>query len=75
MEVSSSTDKIAWSIAEISEVTGLSIGYLRNEVRRGNLPVKKFGRRILVLHKDLETYLEAGSPLKVKEQAALNRTR
>lgn len=53
--------KIAWSLAEISEATGLSQGFLRNEVRRGNLLTKRFGRRVLVMDGELRRYLEEGS--------------
>ena len=52
--------KIAWSLAEISEATGLSLGFLRNDVRRGTLRIKKFGRRVLVLDSDLRAYLNQG---------------
>ncbi len=54
-------ERIAWSLADISKQTGLSLGYLRNEVRAKRLPIKKFGRRVLVLTNDLQTYLETGS--------------
>jgi hypothetical protein len=53
--------KIAWSLADISESTGLSIGFLRNDVRRGALVVRRFGRRVLVLEEDLRDYLVKGS--------------
>ncbi len=53
--------KVAWTLFEIAEATGLSMSFLRYEVKRGNLPVKKFGRRILVLNQDFNTYLENGS--------------
>lgn len=49
--------RLAWSLAEIAESTGLSVGFLRNEVRRGALRVRKFGRRVLVLENDLKAYL------------------
>jgi hypothetical protein len=67
MEVFPQAEKFAWSLAEISDCTGLSVAYLRNEVRRGALPIKKFGRRILVLKKDLNAYLDSGSPSKTIE--------
>ena len=65
MEAQDSTQKFAWSLAEISERTGLSIGFLRNENRRGALKTRKFGRRVLVLDADLKDYLEGSS----KEQS------
>lgn len=62
MEASVTTPKIAWSVAEVSASTGLSLGFLRNEIRRGSLPIKKFGRRVLVLEEDLRNYLAEGRP-------------
>lgn len=62
MEAAATAQRIAWSLAEISNSTGLSLGFLRNEVRRGTLPIKKFGRRVLVLEEDLRKYLAQGSP-------------
>jgi excisionase family DNA binding protein len=61
MQLNTATQRVAWSIAEIAEATGLSEGYLRNEVKRGALPIKKFGRRVLVLEEDLKSYLTQGS--------------
>jgi excisionase family DNA binding protein len=69
MEAYPQAEKFALSLAEISDGTGLSVAYLRNEVRRGALPIKKFGRRILVLKKDLNAYLDAGSPARLDEHA------
>lgn len=62
MEEKVTIQRIAWSLTDISDSTGLSLGFLRNEVRRGSLPVKKFGRRVLVLDEDLKNYLAAGRP-------------
>ena len=53
---------MAWGLADIAESTGLSLDFLRGEVRRNALPVKRFGRRILVLEDDLRRYLTSGSP-------------
>lgn len=57
MTESVSIQKIAWSLRDISEMTGLSIGFLRNEVRAARLKVKRFGRRVLVLDEELRRYL------------------
>jgi len=54
--------RLAWSLLEIANFTGLSVAFLRNEIRAGRLPIKKFGRRVLVLHEDLLDYLAKGSP-------------
>ena len=61
MEELQITARLAWGLAEISEFTGLSMGFLRNEVRAGNLPVRRFGRRVLVRDEDLREYLNRGS--------------
>ena len=54
--------RMAWSLDEISNFTGLSVAFLRNEIRAKRLPFKEFGRRILILHEDLQSYLANGSP-------------
>ena len=64
MQENVTSRRIAWSLAEISEATGLSIGFLRNDVRRGVLQIKKFGRRVLVLDEELKRYLKEGSDIK-----------
>jgi len=61
MQENVTISRIAWSLAEISGATGLSLGFLRNEARSGKLPVKRFGRRVLVLAEDLHQYLARSS--------------
>jgi excisionase family DNA binding protein len=61
MESQEYSRRMAWGLGEISESTGLSLGFLRGEVRAGRLPVRRFGRRVLVKTEDLEAYLERGS--------------
>lgn len=72
MEILAPTQaRIAWSLADIAKQTGLSLGFLRNEVRGARLPVRKFGRRVLVLDEDLRRYLAEGSNAgKVAQDAA-----
>jgi excisionase family DNA binding protein len=53
--------KAAYSIDEIAELTTLSKPFLRLEIKRGKLKVKRFGRRVLVLKDDLDSYLALGS--------------
>ena len=62
MESQAPTQRYTWGLAEIAEITGLSIAFLRGEVRRKALPVKRFGRRVLVLDEDLRRYLSSGRP-------------
>lgn len=54
-------NRMAWSLSDISEATGLSVNFLRYEIRRGNLNVRKFGRRVLVRDVELQRYMETGS--------------
>jgi excisionase family DNA binding protein len=61
MEAEGTIQRTAWGLAEIAESTGLSLAFLRNEVRRNALPVRRFGRRVLVLEEDLRRYLASGS--------------
>lgn len=43
--------------SEVAEATGLSVNFLRSEEKRGKLKVRSFGRRRLVLMRDLQRYL------------------
>ncbi len=51
------TDKLAYSVEEISKQTTLSKAFLRNEIRAGKLKVKRCGRRVLILKDDFMNYL------------------
>jgi excisionase family DNA binding protein len=55
------TSRVAWSLAEISKATNLSVSFLRYEIERGFLKARKFGRRVLVLDTDLQEYMQSGS--------------
>ena len=70
MQEHTTSQRVAWSLAEIAESMNLSIGFLRNEVRRGRLNVKKFGRRTLVLDEELRRYLAEGSPKEASTESA-----
>jgi len=61
METYTVSQRMAWGLGEISEFTGLSLAFLRNEVRSGRLPIRRFGRRVLVKDEDLRAYLDLGS--------------
>ena len=60
-EMQNTTDRIAYSVDEISEMTTLSRAFLRNEIRANRLNATKFGRRVLIMKDDLQAYLEKGS--------------
>ncbi len=50
--------KLAYSVKEISQLTSLSIDFLRNEISAGRLQGKRFGARVLILTEDLQKYLQ-----------------
>ena len=54
-------NKLAFSIEEASELTTLSKPFLRLEIKRGKLKIKRFGRRVLIRDEDLRNYLDNGS--------------
>ncbi len=53
-------EKRAWRLYELSAAYGLSIGFLRKEIRAGKLISKKAGSVVLVLDEDFKCYLEQG---------------
>ena len=69
IEALTSLQRLAWGLSEVSKCTGLSVPFLRAEVRAGlraevragRLPVRRFGRRVLVRDEDLKDYLSRGS--------------
>lgn len=61
IEALATLPRLAWGLSEISECMGLSVAFLRAEVRAGRLPVRRFGRRVLVRNEDLKDYLSRGS--------------
>jgi excisionase family DNA binding protein len=54
--------KIAFSLKEVAEMMGLSVGHLRNEEKRGRLNFTKSGRRTLVTNEELKRYIAVCSP-------------
>jgi hypothetical protein len=52
------SDKKAFSVAELVQQYPVSVGFLRNEIRRGSLRVRRFGRRIVVLKEDWDSYIQ-----------------
>lgn len=69
IETFTTLPRLAWGLHEISECTGLSVAFLRAEVRAGRLPVRRFGRRVLVRDEDLRVYLSQGSHGDTKVEA------
>lgn len=57
MKISVTSPRIAFGLAELSAATGIGIGLLRKEVKRGALRVQRVGRRVIVLQEDWVRYL------------------
>lgn len=57
LEVITTNSKKAFSVKEAAQETTLSVPYIRNEIRDGNLKAKRAGRRVLILSGDLQDYL------------------
>ena len=50
-------ERFAYSIEEVTKVTGLGRSYIYEEIRDGRLRIRKAGRRLLVLPDDLKAWL------------------
>ena len=51
-------EKRAFSLKEITRAYGLSLNSVRKEIESGKLPIRRVGKRILVLKEDLERWLQ-----------------
>jgi excisionase family DNA binding protein len=49
--------KLAHSIAEFAQLSGLGRSFLYEQIKSGNLPVRKAGRRTLILHDEAQAWL------------------
>jgi len=68
MAINVTQQRMAWGLKELSESLGLSVGFLRKEVKAGSLPAKRLGRRVVVLQQDLNSYL-ASQPVQIVADA------
>ncbi len=50
--------RFSYGLGEVSELTGLSLGFVRKLAYAGTLKTKKFGARRLVLDADLQEFLK-----------------
>lgn len=69
-----SSDKLAYSINEAIRASGIGRTALFSEIRAGNIPARKRGRRTLILAKDLGDFLERlpqSNSAKRKRQASM----
>jgi excisionase family DNA binding protein len=50
-------ERLAYSIQDVTKLTGLGRSYIYEEIRDGRLRIRKAGRRSLVLPDDLKAWL------------------
>ena len=56
-----SPERLAYSVDEVAQLTGLSRDLLYDQMRRGNLPYVKIGRRRLITRQHLKQFLDVAS--------------
>lgn len=54
-----SAERLAYSIKDIMKMTGLARGTIDKEIRAGNLPHKRVGRKIIIPADGFKQWLEA----------------
>ena len=54
-------ERLAYSVDEAAQLTGLSRDLLYDQMRRGNLPYVKIGRRRLITRQHLQQFLGVSS--------------
>ena len=60
------TQRLAWRLKELAPASGLSVSFLRKEIRAGRLAAKRAGAAILVLDSDFRRYLDNSEEQKDK---------
>jgi excisionase family DNA binding protein len=56
-----STPKLGWTLDELARSLGVSVPFLRLEVKRGRLRAAHLGRRIVLLDTEVRRYLAEAS--------------
>ena len=51
--------RISFRVEEAADALGVSVGHVRNEIARGNLPVAHLGRAIVIPAEALRHYIDA----------------
>lgn len=62
-------DSLVYAVADLPKVLGVSAGTIRNILKSGDLPARKFGRRTVVLRTDVAAFL-ANLPLIAQDRPA-----
>lgn len=76
-----SNKKLSVSIIDAAQLTSLSRSTLIGAIDAGNLPVRRFGNRTLILMRDLELFIESlptdrpHSPTQLKDPSTFKRPR
>jgi excisionase family DNA binding protein len=56
-----STPKLGWTLDELARSLGVSVPFIRLEVKRGRLKAAHLGRRVVVLDAEVRRYLAQAS--------------
>lgn len=56
------TERLTMTVSEAAEFLGISRAFAYELVGRGAIPAVRFGRRVVVPRRALETLLEVGMP-------------
>ena len=56
-----STPKLGWTLDELARSLGVSVPFIRLEVKRGRLRSAHLGRRVVVLDSEVHRYLAQAS--------------
>ncbi len=56
--------RLGFSLKELAELVGCSVGLLHLEIRRGNLRVVRIGRRVIVPIGETEKFLSPSSTIR-----------
>lgn len=67
-------ERLAYSVDEVTQLTGLSRDLLYDEMRRGHLAYLKVGRRRLITRQHLDQFLNATPQSPVPRTVARTRT-
>jgi excisionase family DNA binding protein len=63
----------AWGLSEVAESIGVSQGFLRKQIRSGQLHATRVGRRVLIKDEEFQRYLDQGSQQPKVVEAACGR--
>jgi excisionase family DNA binding protein len=56
-----SSQKLGWTFEELARSLGVSVPFLRLEVKRGRLKAAHLGRRVVLLDAEVQRYLAEAS--------------